>query len=362
MRTAPRIHRGSLMHSIALGFGALAFSLALAQEHPQHGAAHATQKSQVAAKNATGALTTYGDLPSFLAAIGDLGTPTLEDFEHGFAQYLPQTQFAACIEPVSQESNDACYQHGDLVSGIHIASTNARGVIVMNPGIYTLPSRTIGAWPYRLNSQSYTEVRFDDPPTAVAADVYGFAMGDGAVPTNVVPVQVDVYDGSDNLIGTFQVESAAYNVSSFAGFTSTIPVARVVYGTHVDYSAGPIDNLRFAGGAGRLDTGTADFGPVAVGDTLSMSFELTNAGHLALSIGQLPAPSAPFSFVSDACSNSTLAPATSCTVQVAFAPSFESDFDATVAVPSNDPASPTAWSLKGTGVVALAGRSSGGGR
>ena len=93
-----------------------------------------------------------------------------------------------------------------------------------------------------------------------------------------------------------------------------------------------------------------------------MSFALTNSGHLPLSIGQVAAPAVPFSFASDACSNATLAPGTSCTVEIAFAPTFESDFDATVAVPSNDPAGPAAWSIQGAGVAALAGRHAGGGR
>lgn len=294
-----------------------------------------------------GALTTYPDLPTFLAATSTLGTPAHEDFEIGYAQYLPQTQFAACVEPVSAESHDACYAAGDLAAGFRLSSSNAHGVIVMNPGIYALPGRSIGAWPYRLNDQSYTEIRFDDAPTAIAASVYGFAMGDGAVPTNTVPVQVDAYDTNDALIGTFEVTPAAITASAFAGFTSAIPVARVVIGTHVDYSAGPIDDLWFGGGAGRLDVASAEFGPVAIGasDTLAVTF--ANAGHLPLVLGTLPPPSAPFSYASDGCSGATLQPEATCVVEVGFTPTYEADFSQTLTIPG---APPTPWTLHGTGV------------
>ena len=325
--TGLRHSRGIRLNAFAIGPGLLASSLALAAP--------------------SGALTTYPDLAGFLAATADLGTPVHEDFEKGYAQYLPQTQFAACVEPVSADSHDACYAEGDLAAGFHLSSTNARGVIVMNPGIYDLPGRSIGAWPYRLGAQSYTEIRFDDPPTAIAADVYGFAMGDGAVPTNTVPVQVDAYDANDALIGTFEVTPAAITSSAFAGFTSAIPVARVVFGTHVDYSAGPIDDLYFAGGAGRLAVVTAEFGPVTIGDTGTLAVTFANTGHLPLVLGTLPPPGAPFSYASDACSGTTLQPAATCAVQVDFAPDFESDFGETLVIPGE---TPTPWLLHGTGV------------
>jgi len=185
--------RGTLMTSIASAVGLLLFSLAAAQEGP-HAPASASTKAAVAKSvhGNPGPLVIYDTLSNFLAATADLGTPSFDDFESGGAKYLPSNQFAACIEPVSSHSNDACYRDGDLVPGISIASNNARGVIVMNPGIYGMASRAIAAWPYRLSSQSYTVVSFDDPPTAVAADVYGFAMGDGAVPVATAPVQIDV--------------------------------------------------------------------------------------------------------------------------------------------------------------------------
>jgi len=324
-----RLHpfEGMSLNALAICPGILASSLALAAP--------------------SGALTTYPDLPGFLAATSTLGTPVHEDFEQGYAQYLPQTQFAACVEPVSADSNDACYAAGDLAAGFHLSSANAHGVIVMNPGIYDLGGRSIGAWPYRLNAQSYTEIRFDDPPTAIAADVYGFAMGDGAVPTNTVPVQVDAYDANDQLIGTFAVTPTAITASAFAGFTSAIPVARVVFGTHVDYSAGPIDNLWFAGSAGRIDGGATEFGPIVVGSTGTLAMTLANTGHLPLTLGTLSAPAAPFSFESDGCSGTTLDPLETCTVQVRFAPAFESDFSATLSIPGS---TATEWTLHGTGV------------
>lgn len=358
------IDRGSIMKITALGVGVLACSLAFAQQSPHRAnvAPKQATASATAQPHGGGALVTYASLTEFLAATADLGTPAFEDFEHGFAQYLPSTQFAACIEPVSHLSNDACFKRDDLVAGISIASTNARGVIVMNPDIYSMPSRTMAAWPYRLNAQSYTAIRFDDPPTAIAADVFGFAMTDGAAPGDVVPVEIDAYAGDDSLIGTFSVLPTLYNVPAFAGFTSPVPVARVVFGTHVDYSAGPIDNLYFAGGGARLGVEAADFGAVAIDETASLQVELTNTGHLALTINSLPQPAAPYSFETDACSGTTLAPGASCTVQIRFAPTFEGDFAQDIAIPSSDPSSPTSLSLKGTGVVAVAGLHAGDGR
>jgi len=353
--------RGTLMTSIASAVGLLLFSLAAAQEGP-HAPASASTKAAVAKSvhGNPGPLVIYDTLPNFLAATADLGTPSFDDFESGGAKYLPSNQFAACIEPVSSHSNDACYRDGDLVPGISIASNNARGVIVMNPGIYGMASRAIAAWPYRLSSQSYTVVSFDDPPTAVAADVYGFAMGDGAVPVATAPVQIDVYAADDSLIGSFTVEASQIVASVFAGFTSPIPIARVVFGVHVNYAAGPIDNLYFAGGAGKLSADVARFGGVDIGATSTLPVQLTNAGHLPLVLGTLPQAQAPFSFTTDACSGTTLPPGASCTVDVLFAPTFENDFAQTLAVPSNDSSSPTSLHLEGTGVLPTDGVVGGG--
>jgi hypothetical protein len=336
--------------TVAVGASLLACAIAVAQDAP---------RAQPAAKSLQGALAVYDTLPDFLAAIASFGTPHFEDFDRSSAQYIPSNQFAACIEPVSSRSNDACFKPNDL-DGISIASNNGRGVIVMNPGIYNLPSRTIAAWPYRLNSQSYTVVRFDEPPTAVAADVYGFAMGDGAQPVATAPVQVDVYAGDDSLIGSVTVQPTQITASVFVGFTSPTPIARVVYGTHVDYSAGPIDNLYFAGGTGRLSIGRTDFGAVDIGDSATLPVELLNSGYLPLALGTLAQPVAPFSFDADACSGNTLAPGASCVVQVRFAPTYESDFAQSIAVPSDDPASPTTLQLEGTGALAIAAAAGGG--
>jgi hypothetical protein len=356
MSATPRIMKSGITKTIALCSGLLMFSLAVAQDAPRKQPA---AKSLASAQGDPGPLVVYDALPDFLAAIAGLGAPHFNDFERNAAQYLPSNQFAACIEPVSSQSNDACFKPNDL-AGINIASNNARGVIVMNSGIYGMPSRTIAAWPYRLNAQSYTVVRFDEPPTAVAADVYGFAMGDGAQPVDTAPVQIDVYAGDDSLIGSVTVEPTAFTVPVFVGFTSPIPIARIVYGTHIDYSAGPIDNLYFAGGSGRLSIDAADFGAVDVGDAATLPVPLHNSGYLPLALGALAQPSVPFSFDADACSGTTLAPGASCVVQVRFAPQYESDFAQSIAVPSDDPASPTPLQLEGTGALAIANGAGGG--
>jgi hypothetical protein len=157
-----------------------------------------------------------------------------------------------------------------------------------------------------------------------------------------------------------------YSLPVFVGFSSPLPVARVVYGTHVDYSAGPIDNLRFAGGAGHLGIVAPLFGAVALGNAASQPATLSNTGYLPLTLGTLPLPDAPFSVDADACSGTTLAPGAQCSVQFRFAPLFESDFAQPLAVPSDDPAGPAELVLHATGVAggafAQRGVHAGGGR
>jgi hypothetical protein len=318
----------------------------------------------------SGLLTVYDTPAAYLAAVQTLGEERHEDFEGGFTQFLPLMEFSACAEPVDSGSNDACFAPGDLVEGIHLRSSRQWGVIAFNTGIFGLPDRSVAAWPYRVSpvpTLDFTIVEFDQPPTAVAADVYGLKLENGSANGQTVAVQVDALDADGSLIGSFIVQPASTDVPAFAGFTSPVPVASVVYGTRVEIAAAPIDNLRFSGGAGVAQADAAiDFGAVALFDSAIRSWQVTNAGHLDLQFGPVPAPAAPFSIESDDCSGATLAPAASCSVQFAFTPIWQDVFSHVLEFPIVSATEPLIVQLGGGGVMgtsAVAGvRVAGGGR
>jgi len=312
------------------------------------GLAHAA-----APNGGTGSLAVYSTLQDFQTATQDLGTLTLEDFEGGFTPNLPSTEFASCVEPVSRASNDACYAPGDLVDGITISSSNHWGVIVLNSGVFSTNDRVIAAWPYRLSPPptiDFTRVDFADAPTAIGADVYGIKLESGSPNGETVPVQIDAYAADDSLIGSFTVQPVQFSTPVFAGFRSPVPVAYVVYGTRTEVAAAPIDNLRFGGGAGRLASADLDFGPVALGGAVTSPLNVTNAGHLAVSVGTIGAVTAPFAIASDSCSGASLAPGASCTLQITFSPLYQSDFSETLALPAAGNAG-AETTLRGTGVI-----------
>lgn len=305
----------------------------------------------------TGQLTVYHDLSSFQAAIADLGDVKHEDFEGGFTHGLPSVEFSACREPVDSRSNDACFQPGGVLDGIHIRTSNGGwGVLVFNSGIFGTADRVIGAWPYRLNPPpllNFTVVEFDAPPTAVGADVYGAKLESGSPSGVTVPVQVDAYASDASLIGSVIVQqSGAYSVPEFVGVTSPVPIAKIVYGTRTEVAAAPIDNLYFAGGNGRLmGPESLAFGAVAVYDVADLALELTNTGYLDLVVGSVAAPSAPFSEQSDACSGATLAPGASCTIGIGFSPTYQDQFVQELEIPVDAGAEPATVTLRGSGVL-----------
>ncbi len=109
-----------------------------------------------------------------------------------------------------------------------------------------------------------------------------------------------------------------------------------------------------------------DFGSVRTGDQAVYLFRAINRGAFDLAIGTISAPTGTnavdFSVLSDLCSNQTLTPGASCTIQAAFLPTGTGAESAVLSVPSDDPASPvTAVALTGTGTavrldVAVEGR------
>lgn len=325
----------------------LAFAMSCVLPSPVH--------AQAAPHGDAGQLTVYATSSAYSAAVQTLGEERHEDFEGGFTHFLPLMEFSACAEPVDSGSNDACFAPGDLIDGIHLRSSRQWGVIAFNTGIFGLPDRVVAAWPYRVSpppTLDFTVVEFDQPPTAVAADVYGLKLEGGSANGQTVAVQVDALAADGSVIGSFTVQPASTSVPAFAGFTSPVPVASVVYGTRVEVAAAPIDNVRFSGGAGVAQAARVlDFGAVAVFDSPSLPWQVTNGGHLDLVFGALPAPSAPFSIQSDDCSGATLAPAASCTVQFAFTPTWQDVFSHTLEIPLVSASDPLVVQLGGSGVL-----------
>lgn len=85
--------------------------------------------------------------------------------------------------------------------------------------------------------------------------------------------------------------------------------------------------------------------------TIDETITLINDGNADLVIGTIAAPAAPFEIVNDPCSGQTLAPSTSCIVDVSFTAAKLATFNDAVDIPSNDPDEATVTvSLSGTGI------------
>ncbi len=101
------------------------------------------------------------------------------------------------------------------------------------------------------------------------------------------------------------------------------------------------------------------FGTAAAGSSAAQTVTVTNSGNAALVIGTIGSVdpfAAPFSLTDDACSNQTIAPASSCTMTISFAPNATGTFTDSFDIPSNDPAKASVTlSLSGTGSSATVG-------
>ncbi len=93
--------------------------------------------------------------------------------------------------------------------------------------------------------------------------------------------------------------------------------------------------------------------------TVTESVTVVNDGTADLLIGNIAQAdplAAPFALLSDACSNATLSPLASCTIDLAFTPGSLTSFNDSFDIPSNDPDEPSVTlSLSGTGVPAESG-------
>ncbi len=81
-----------------------------------------------------------------------------------------------------------------------------------------------------------------------------------------------------------------------------------------------------------------DFGAVSAGANTTQTITVNNAGTAMLILGALGAPAAPFSRVGGSCTNNqTLAPNSSCTVDIQFAPLAAGAAASSFNIPSDDP-------------------------
>ena len=102
------------------------------------------------------------------------------------------------------------------------------------------------------------------------------------------------------------------------------------------------------------------YGSVDLDTSASNVFTVTNSGNANVDIGQVAvsgtnaAAFVPGTGAGDTCSNTSLAPWTSCTVNVTFTPVSSGSQSATVTIPTGDPVSPAiSVNLTGTGVTGI---------
>ena len=101
-----------------------------------------------------------------------------------------------------------------------------------------------------------------------------------------------------------------------------------------------------------------DFGSVNVGDSSGFTaFTISNDGTANLVIGSVYLTGAnpgEFSFLYEQCSGKTLSPSGTCLIDVVFSPTQAGALSASIAIPSNDPSTPTLEvPLSGTGIKTL---------
>lgn len=310
--------------------------------------------------NDPGALTRHQSLAEFE---GEARSRNLqlhfEDFEKSLARLLVQTEFGACIEPVSSRSNDACFEPGGLIEGFTIRSSHQRGILAPGLNVFDVDSFTVGAWPYRSapGSLNFTRLEFDDPPTFVAADVYGFKLAPGFPTGDPVPVVVEAFGVDGQSLGSFSVTPSAYNTPAFAGFSSSVPIAVVEFGTRVEEAGEQIDNLYFGGGSGRPQplSRRLNFGAVAAGQVSVLPLSITNGGSLPLSLDAPTLSEAMFSIEEEDCSSATLPAGASCTIWIGFQPEYRDEFSARLQLDGDYPEAPVRVRLRGIGIDGLGG-------
>src|ERR1700722_2454182 len=143
--------------------------------------------------------------------------------------------------------------------------------------------------------------------------------------------------------GTFEVLTASGITGTFASvtFTGATPTQY-----SVSYLSASVQIRISMTGAVKLSSNSVSFGNVAIGDSGSRSFTLTNSGPAPLTITSI-ATAAPFSSTNNC--GAVLATSASCTINLSFSPTAAGSASGTLTVLSDAPTSPDHVSLSGTG-------------
>jgi hypothetical protein len=278
---------------------------------------------------------------------------TTEDFEQSMARFLPDMEFAACTEPVSSRSDDACFAPGGLAPGFSVRSGSGFGVLSLGRGLVGFASMTLGGWPYRLNPTSInsTRVEFDDGPTVVAADVFGFRIVNGNASGEVAPVRIEAFDLSGASLGSYVVTPPAFNQPAFAGFSSPEPIGAVEFAPQEEAVGVQIDNLLFGGTAQPplLSDSRLAFGAQPIGSVEVLPVQVRNPGDQPWQVTAPVLQGNGFTLAEEDCSSSSLAPRSACTIWLAFEPGWVDTFFGRLQVTGDFGGAPLQVDLHGIG-------------
>ncbi|MCK5002423.1 MAG: peptidylprolyl isomerase, partial [Gammaproteobacteria bacterium] len=275
----------------------------------------------------------HRSLPNFVIQGGGFTfDPALGDFDHSYDSVLDTHDYPGGLEEVPEYASIINEFTGSGLS-------NVRGTIAMAQ-VNTDPDSATSQWFINhvdntfLDSDNYT--------------VFGHVLGDGmAVVDQIAAVPV------------FNLSSvhAAYSTLPLDGYVNSDPVIQ--------------DNLVWLNSATviqrpilKSDTDPIDFAFVMLGATTQKTIILRNTGNadLVMDGASLAALSAPFSIVTETCSNNTLSPESenpsdTCSVTIEFSPDTVGDYqDNLVITPSVNPLS-ISESLAVKGAGSLTGES-----
>jgi uncharacterized repeat protein (TIGR01451 family) len=249
-------------------------------------------------------------------------------------------------------------------------------------------------WVSQFDDLEGIEIQCDSPtsppPPAVGVSPSSVSFGDQQLGSTSAPQTVTISNtaagGSQSLMlgqvtlggsnpGDFRLDNSCSNASLTPGGSCTVDISfsPTVLGSRSATLSVPSNATSSPTMVELLGTGTASIPPPAVGvSPSSIDFgdqlvgstsgahpvTVTNAaasGSQSLTLGQLTVGgtnAAEFSLGNDTCSNASLAPGGSCTVDVRFAPSQVGSRSANLNITSNAASSPDSVALSGNGTVA----------
>lgn len=173
----------------------------------------------------------------------------------------------------------------------------------------------------------------------------------------------DGYDAANYYLGNYSMRIdglrqgvIAVSTEGYESVSLSMDLA-ALYLVYYDYCYG--DNISLtgtpiSGGSNEPEidvTGSGSFGAVVVNSDSTNILTITNNGDADLDIGSLTGLAAPFSLVSDNCSNQTVTEGNNCTVGIKFSPTTEDSFSDTLNIASNDSdEDPYTVAVSGTGI------------